>query len=215
MQKNNAVKFEVLHMPPENTVSFLVAHGNDCVIFDAWGRAADWKRALEERGLNLRAIYSTHGHPDHISAAPTLAQDFGVDWFLNNDDNFLIQWGNGLLDMFQLPHIQNDYKKPKNISIGSVEILPDIKMEIFNSPGHTPGGLMFYFPKYKILLVGDTLFQESYGRTDFPGGNKDKLFESIRNLYDKNLDNGTWVIHGHGMETSIGWLKRNNPFFRH
>jgi glyoxylase-like metal-dependent hydrolase (beta-lactamase superfamily II) len=213
MVKNNPVKFEVLHLPPDNTNSVLVSVGDDAVIFDAWGKADDWTKVLSERGLNLRAIYATHGHPDHISAAPELAKKFDVDWFLNEKDNFLIGWGNGLLDMFNIPHIDNDYKKPKNIPLGIIEILPDIDMDIMESPGHTPGGLMFYFPKYKILLVGDTLFQESYGNTAFPGGDEKQLFESIGNLYKKDLPNGTWVIHGHGMETSIGWLKKHNKFF--
>lgn len=213
MPENNPVKFEVLHMPPENTVSVLVSVGYDVVIFDAWGKASDWEKVLSERGLKLRAIYATHGHPDHIAAAPALSREFNVDWFLNEKDNFLIGWGNGLLDMFNIPHIDNDYKKPKNIPLGIIEILPDIDMEIMESPGHTPGGLMFYFPKYKILLVGDTLFQESYGNTAFPGGDEKQLFESIGKLYKKDLPNGTWVIHGHGMETSIGWLKKHNKFF--
>ena len=213
MPKNNAVKFEVLHLPPENTISMLVSVERDAVIFDAWGRASDWENVLSERGLNLRAIYATHGHPDHIAAAPALAKKFDVDWFLSEKDNFLIGWGNGLLDMFNIPQIASDYKKPKNIPLGTIEILPGIDMEVMESPGHTPGGLMFYFPKYNILMVGDTLFQESYGNTAFPGGDEKQLFESIGNLYKKDLPNGTWVIHGHGMETSIGWLKKHNKFF--
>ena len=214
MQKNNDVKFEVLHLPPTNTNSLLVSVGTDAVIFDAWGRASDWEQVLQERGLKLRAIYSTHGHPDHISAAPTLARDLDVDWFLNSKDNFLIGWGNGLLDMFGIPHIQTDYKRPLDLSVGTIEILPDIQMEIMESPGHTPGGLMFYFPKYKILMTGDTLFAESYGRCDFPGGDEKQIFESIRNLYEKNLSDDTYVVHGHGMDTTIEWLKKHNQFFK-
>jgi len=213
MPKNNAVKFEVLHLPPENTISMLVSVGRDAVIFDAWGRASDWEKVVSECGLNLRAIYATHGHPDHIAAAPALAKKFDVDWFLSEKDNFLIGWGNGLLDMFNIQQITPDYKKPKNIPLGTIEILPGIDMEVMESPGHTPGGLMFYFPKYNILMVGDTLFQESYGNTAFPGGDEKQLFESIGKLYKKDLPNGTRVIHGHGMETSIGWLKKHNKFF--
>ena len=82
-QKNNDVKFEVLHMPPMNTNSVLVTMGVDAVIFDAWGRAADWQSLLQQRNLNLRAIYATHVHPDHISAAPALAREMDVDWFLH------------------------------------------------------------------------------------------------------------------------------------
>lgn len=213
MQKNNEVKFEVLHMPPTNTNSVLVSVGTDCVIFDPWGKAADWEKVLLERGLKLCAIYATHGHPDHISAAPALARAFNVDWFVNVNDNYLIGWANEFLDMFGLPHIHEGFKKPINITEGLVEILPGVKMQIIESPGHTPGGVMFYFQEYKILLIGDTLFQESVGRYDMPGGDEKKLFESIHNLYEMNLDDGTYIVHGHGMDTTIGWLKQHNPFF--
>jgi glyoxylase-like metal-dependent hydrolase (beta-lactamase superfamily II) len=97
---------------------------------------------------------------------------------------------------------------------GVIEILPAVKMQIIPSPGHTPGGVMFYFPEYKILLIGDTLFQDNIGRYDMPGGDKDKLFESIHRLRLMNLDDDTNVVHGHGMETTIGWLKQNNPYFQ-
>ena len=214
MQKNSDVKFEVLHMPPMNTNSLLVSRGGDAVIFDAWGRAVDWERVLLERGLRLYAIYATHGHPDHISAAPSLARAFNVDWYLNSRDEYLIGWGNELLDMFGIPHIHSDYKKPIHISSGNMEILPDIKMEIIESPGHTPGGLMFYFPQYKILMTGDTLFRDGVGRTDFPGGDESQLIQSIHNLYEMDLDDETYIVHGHGMDTTIEWLKNHNPFFK-
>ncbi len=212
--KNLDVKFEVLHLPPQNTNSVLVSCGDDCVIFDPWGRAGDWESVLSKRGLNLRAVYATHGHPDHISAASELADNFNVDWFVNAKDNYLISGANDFLDMFGLPHIPDNYKQPKNISKGMVEIFPNVKMEIIESPGHTPGGVMFYFPQYQILLIGDTLFQDSVGRYDLAGGDERKLFESIHNLYAMNLDDETYVVHGHGMETTIGWLKENNPWFR-
>ena len=214
MQKNNNVKFEILQMPPQNTDSLLVSVGTDAIVIDPWGKASDWDKALLDRGLKLRAIYATHGHPDHISAAPALARAFNIDWFLNEKDNFLIGWGNGLLDMFGIPHIPTNYKKPENLSVGTIEVLPGIQMEIIAGPGHTPGGLMFYFPQYKILAIGDTLFQESYGNTAFPGGDENQIHESIRKLYNMNLDDDTVVVHGHGMDTTIGWLKKNNPFFK-
>lgn len=214
MQKNNDVKFEVLHLPPTNTNSLLVSVGTDAVIFDAWGRATDWEKVLLERGVKLRGIYSTHGHPDHISAAPGLAKAFNVDWFLSDKDNYLIGWGNELLDMFGIPHIHENYKKPMNLSAGVIEILPDVQMEIMDSPGHTPGGLMFYFPEYKILMTGDTLFADGFGRYDFPGGNVEHLQQSIRNLYNMNLADETYVVHGHGMDTTIGWLKQHNQYFK-
>ena len=188
--------------------------GTDAVIFDAWGKATDWEKVLLERGLKLRAIYSTHGHPDHISAAPALARAFNVDWYLNKNDEYLIGWGNELLDMFGIPHIHENYKKPIHISTGNIEILPNINMEIMESPGHTPGGLMFYFPQYKILITGDTIFSDGVGRTDFPGGDEYQLKQSIHNLYNLDLDDDVYVVHGHGMDTTIEWLKQHNQFFK-
>ena len=63
-------------------------------------------------------------------------------------------------------------------------------------------------------MTGDTLFADSYGRYDFPGGNYDELMQSIRNLYNLDLDDETYVVHGHGMDTTIGWLKKHNPYFK-
>lgn len=214
MLTNNNIKFEILLMPPENTHSVLVSVDRDAVVFDPWGKASDWEKVLLDRGLKLQAIYTTHGHPDHISAAPELSKVFNINWFLNEADNFLIGWGNELLDMFGIPHIHSGYKQPLNISAGVIEILPGISMEIFESPGHTPGGVTYYFPKYKILLVGDTLFQETCGNYTFPGGNKEQIEQSIKNLYAMDFDDDTYVVHGHGMETTIGWLKKHNPFFK-
>jgi glyoxylase-like metal-dependent hydrolase (beta-lactamase superfamily II) len=87
-------------------------------------------------------------------------------------------------------------------------------MRVFSLPGHTRGGMGFYFPDDDVLIIGDTLFQNSYGRTDLPGGDEQLLFESIAKIYDMCLPDTTVVIHGHGMHTTIGWLKQNNPFFK-
>lgn len=212
--ENNEPKFEILHMPPENTNSVLVSVGRDAVIFDAWGRAADWEKLLTERGLRLRAIYSTHGHSDHISAAPDLAAAHDVPWYMNAADNDLIMWGNALLDFFEMPHIQPDYRRPTDLHAGEFEILSGVRMQVIETPGHSAGGLAFYFPDFGILLTGDTLFRDSFGRYDLPGGNADILRASIAKLYDMNLPDETYVVHGHGVDSTIGILKAQNPFFR-
>ena len=211
MQKN---KFEILQMDPKFTNSVLVTAGDDAVIFDAWGRAADWKKLLDSRGLALRAIYATHGHSDHISAAPELASHYNVPWFLNSHDVPLILWGNQILDFWELPRIADDFVRPHDLRPGRVKILNDIEMEIIASPGHSLGGVMFCFPEYKILLTGDTIFRDGVGRTDLPGGDAMQLQESIAKLKKLNLPDDTCVVHGHGDDSMIGWLKQNHPFFK-
>lgn len=200
-------------MPPENTNSVLVSSGDDCVIFDAWGRADDWDNLLKSRGLKLTAIYTTHGHDDHISAAPELARRHNVPWFMNHADLPLVLWGNQILDFWELPRIPDDFIEPNDLHAGMIKILDDIEMEIFASPGHSRGGMMFYFPEYKILITGDTIFRDGVGRTDLPGGNMDELRKSISDLFARNLPDDTYIVHGHGDDSMIGTLKTGNPYF--
>ena len=213
-QNNDAPNFEVLHMPPENTNSVLVTHGKDAIIFDAWGQVADWEKLLAARGLRLRAIYSTHGHGDHIAAAPILAEKYNIPWFLNSEDDVLISWSNNLLKYFGLPEIENDYRRPTDLESGTIEILPGVFADVIESPGHTPGGVMYYFPEFGILLTGDTLFRDSCGRYDLPGGDANALMQSISKLYEMNLPDETYVVHGHGVDSTIGMMKTENPYFK-
>ena len=207
-------KFELIQMPPQNTQSVIVSVGDACVIFDPWGHANDWVRALDMRGLKLRAIYVTHGHPDHIACAPMLAQKYGVQWFLHTGDFRLVGWGNDLLEYFGLPKIDINNARPTPLEIQSAEILPGIKMDVIETPGHTPGGVAYHFPDEKVIIIGDTLFQESVGRYDLPGGDEKMLRQSIANIYNLNLSDDTEIIHGHGMATTTQWLREHNPYFR-
>ena len=212
--QNNTPNFEVLHMPPENTNSLLVTSGGDAVIFDAWGRADAWEKLLESRGLRLRAIYSTHGHGDHISAAPELAEKYNVPWYLNSEDNVLISWSDDLLEYFGLPKLDGNYRAPTDIDSGNIEILPNIYMDVIETPGHSAGGVSYYFPDFGVLVTGDTLFRDSCGRYDLPGGDMNALMQSISKIYQMNLPDETYVVHGHGVDSTIGLLKKENPYFK-
>ena len=201
-------------MQPEFSNSILLIRGSDCVIFDAWGRASDWAEIIAKRGLNLCAIYSTHGHYDHISAAPELAQKFNIDWYLNHRDLFLIPWANAALDHFGLPSISDDYKRPIDLPAGDLDVLQGHVATIIESPGHSSGGVIFHFKDEKVLIIGDTLFQDTVGRYDLPGADVNELLGSISKIYNMNLSDDTVVIHGHGPNTTIGWLKQNNRHFK-
>lgn len=213
MQNLTNSKFELFQMLPANTQSVLLTVGSECVIFDPWGRAEDWTQILQERGLALRAIYVTHGHPDHIAAAPALAKKYNVPWYLHSGDFRLVGWGNDLLEYFGLPKININDTRPTMLDLGACEVLPGVTMDVIETPGHTPGGVAYHFPTEHVLLIGDTLFQDSIGRYDLPGGDKNMLMRSIANIYAMNLPGDTAVVHGHGVDTNIDWLRENNPFF--
>lgn len=200
-------------MEPRNTQSVLVSVGDACVIFDPWGRVDDWMQILSARDLKLCAIYVTHGHPDHIACAPALSKIYNVPWYLHSGDFRLVGWGNDLLEHFGLPPITIQDTRPVPLEIRRTEILPSLFMDVIETPGHTPGGVAYHFPDEKVLLIGDTLFQDSIGRYDLPGGDKDMLIQSIANIYNKDLPADTGVVHGHGMDTTIDWLHKNNPYF--
>ncbi|MBO7509029.1 MAG: MBL fold metallo-hydrolase [Alphaproteobacteria bacterium] len=195
-------------MPPENTNSVLVMSGVDAVIFDAWGRADDWQKLLESRKLKLRAIYATHGHSDHISAAPELARRYNVPWYMDLRDLPLVLWGNQILDFWELPRIADDFVRPNDLRAGRVKFLDNIDMDVIAAPGHSAGGVMFYFPEYKILLCGDTIFYDGVGRTDLPGGDADELGKTISELIARDLPDDTYVVHGHGPDSMMGDIKK-------
>ena len=194
-------------MEPKFTNSVLVTSGTSAVIFDAWGRADAWQKLLESRKLNLRAIYATHGHSDHISAAPELARRYNVPWYMDLRDLPLVLWGNQILDFWELPPLPDDFVRPTDLRAGWVKILGDIDMEIIAAPGHSAGGVMFYFPEYKILLSGDTIFHDGVGRTDLPGGNADELRKTISELIARDLPDDTYVVHGHGVDSMMRDIK--------
>ena len=194
-------------MTPRFTNSVLVSSGDDCVIFDAWGRVDDWIKLLDSRGVRPVAIYATHGHSDHISAAPGLAAHYNIPWFMNAADVPLILWGNGILDFWELPRIPDDFVRPNDLTAGRVKVLDNIDMDVIAAPGHSLGGVMFYFPEYKILLTGDTIFREGVGRTDLPGGDEKQLNKSLANLGQMNLPDDTYIVHGHGPDSMMRDIK--------
>lgn len=180
-------------MKPTFTNSVLVTVGDNCVIFDAWGKPQDWQARIANK--NLIAIYSTHGHYDHILAAPHL----GAPWYLNHNDLFLVP---------------NDCTPPLDLPAGEFEILPGLWTRVILTPGHSAGGVAFWFEREKIMLIGDTIFQDTIGRYDLPGADYNALMESVKKIYDLNLPDDTTVIHGHGENTTIAELKKNNKYFR-
>jgi glyoxylase-like metal-dependent hydrolase (beta-lactamase superfamily II) len=173
-------------------------------IVDPGGEAERIIALLGKKGLEPAGILLTHAHFDHIGAVNALQAAF-TDLKITVHRN----------DLPVITHPMNcmppDYPPvtmPKNI----VETTDAPGCEIIETPGHTPGGVCYYFPAEKLLLAGDTLFAGSVGRTDLPGGDMATLMRSLAKL--TSLPDDTLVIPGHGMHTTISAEKASNPFLR-
>ena len=162
---------------------------------------------LAKKGLEPAAILLTHGHFDHISGIPGLLGEFpALPVYVHEKD--MQMFGHPLN---QLPPEYPSFAKPRNlVSLDKLEVLDGL--EVLETPGHTPGGVCYHFPKDKLLLSGDTLFAGSVGRTDLPGGDMATLLDSLKKL--TALPDDTLVIPGHGMHTRIALEKSGNPFLQ-
>lgn len=180
-------------------------------VIDPGGEADRILAALAETGAEPVSILLTHGHADHVSAAPELSRRLGLPITgPHPDDGFLLQALAQQCELFGLPPTDG-FTPDRWLAHGERIPLGRSALAVIHCPGHTPGHLVFYDADSQLAQVGDVLFRGSIGRTDFPGGNHRALLASIRERL-LPLGDAVRFIPGHGPMSTLGVERRTNPF---
>ena len=166
---------------------------------------------IADNGLKPMLALNTHGHFDHLLGVDFLRNRYGAKLAMSSKDEFLLKGASVSAELFgiragDLPEaIDIDLEGEESVRFGNTEL------KIISVPGHTPGHLAFYEPQSNVLFTGDTLFRESIGRTDLPGGDYSWIMRSIiENILP--LGDEVKIYPGHGDASDLGHESMYNPF---
>lgn len=201
--------------------------GSDAIVVDPGQRAmGTLRRILDENRLTPAAVLLTHGHIDHIWSAQKVADTFGCPAFIHPEDRHMlsdpIRGVGPRLGQIALSAL---FREPKQVvdldRDGAVLDFGGLAVTVDHTPGHTRGSVVFRVEGHfggqpsdsgrQLAFTGDTLFKQSVGRTDLPGGSGNALLSSIVEKL-LVLDDDTLVLPGHGESSTIGAERRTNPF---
>lgn len=168
---------------------------------------------IEEHHLQVRLHLLTHGHFDHIFGAQFVYDTYGLQPQMATTE--VTTYLSAAEQVRMLLHRELPISLPPTgtlLADGDTVKFGRQVFQVIYTPGHTPGGVCYYNEKEQLLLSGDSLFQGSIGRTDFPGGDGQLLISQLRNRI-LTLPETVRVLPGHGPATSVGDEKRSNPYF--
>ena len=184
----------------------------EAIVIDPGDNIEDILAILRRHELSVKAIVITHAHIDHIGGAAKLKAATGAPVYMNRNDQELYDH----LDMqaswleMETPsrtEIDAEAREGDQLSLGNAVF------HILHTPGHTQGSISLWIPAENKLVAGDTLFRDSIGRTDLPGGDGRQILRSIQGKL-LTLPEEAIVVPGHGSNTTIGREKDRNPFLR-
>ena len=200
--------------PIQENTYILWDETNECIIVDA-GNASPREndlldRFIAEHGLHPVLAVNTHGHFDHTLGVAHVQERYKVPFAISFKDRFLLEGASASGSVFgvqvgQLPLGDIDLDQKREIEFGHTVL------EVIATPGHTPGHVVLYEPGTKVLFTGDTLFRESIGRTDLPGGDYSWIMRSILERI-LPLGDEVKIYPGHGPASDLGHESMYNPF---
>ena len=181
------------------------------VVVDAGGDADLIIAEIERLRLNIGQIINTHGHFDHVGANLKVMERFSASLLIHEADASMLEQAAVVAKAYGIRG--DNSPKPDAFLHDGMEIsFGTCRMKVLHTPGHTRGGCCLYLEAEKTVITGDTLFADSIGRTDLPGGSHEQLLASIKSRLF-TLPDDVVAYPGHGPETTIGHEKRSNPYF--
>lgn len=195
------IKTIIAGMYEENCYLVMDEKTKELAIIDPGGQANILEKEIKFLGAKPKFILLTHGHMDHVGGVVELINKFSIPYYINEKEETYMKNDKGVFG--SLPKASGYLKEGDTLALGSDVI------KVIETPGHTEGGICFLIGDK--LFTGDTLFQGSIGRSDFPGGNGMLL---VKNIKEKLLPLGDdiEVYAGHGEASTIGYEKRRNPY---
>lgn len=186
---------------------YLVSGERGALIIDPYEYTDKIKAFVAVNADKEIAILITHGHFDHIKAAPVIRKDCGAKIYVNENDNYALG-----SPVFNLSSYFGDSIEPfaADVTLAHSETfnVGDIEITAYNTPGHTPGCNCYVIDD--VMFTGDTIFAQSIGRTDFPTSDNSAMLSSLRFL--KNLKVDYILYPGHGGKTTLFTEKKFNPY---
>ena len=184
---------------------YLIEHEGKGMLIDPADDGSFLLEEIQRKNIKLVGLFITHGHFDHCMAVGEIQMSFDVPVYLHKKDQFLIDRLESTARHFLgYTPVMVPPKKIQYIKSNELKII-NLKLKIISSPGHTPGGVCYYFPDEQALFTGDTLFAGAIGRTDLSYSNKKDLWNSLRAIL--TLPEETTIYPGHGESTYIGEQK--------
>ncbi|MEM4939407.1 MAG: MBL fold metallo-hydrolase [Nitrososphaerota archaeon] len=183
----------------------------DGIIIDAGDDAEKIIKIVDERGVEVKGIYLTHGHFDHVLGVRDLKEDLGCGFYIHEGDAAILSQAPADAKYFLDVEVDPPPEPDEWIFDGQILRVGDHNVRVIHTPGHTPGSVCYLAEE--MIFTGDTLFAGSIGRTDLPGGSLQSLLSSI-SAKILSLPDHYAVYPGHGPSSTIGAEKMLNPFLR-
>jgi len=166
---------------------------------------------IQENDLKASKLLNTHAHIDHVLGNKFIYDEYGLKTHLSLKEMPIFKAAEQTAKLYGLNYQHFD-EIEAHVEEGDQIKWGLSRLETLWVPGHSPGHLVFYHREQNFMIGGDVLFRGSIGRTDLPGGDHDTLLKMIREKVF-SLDEGMKVYSGHGEPTTIGYEKKNSPFF--